>query len=75
MLCGHDVRRGGLWPTDEARVDAFVAKYGGVLAAMPVGNVAIALQWHSEDGRIIHATASTIADAFDKLRSNIDSPN
>ena len=75
MLCGHDVRQTGMWPADEARVEAFVARYGGMLCAMPVGNVAIALEWQAEDGRVVRATAASVADAFVKLRTTIDTTN
>jgi hypothetical protein len=69
VICGYDVRRTGFWPTDSARADAFMAQYGGTLSAMPIGNVAIALQWESEDGELVTATGATVAIAFEQLRA------
>lgn len=68
QMCGHDMRRSGLWPTDRARVEAFVQRYGGMLSAYPVGDVAIALQWEGDDGETHTATAHNMAEAFHKLR-------
>lgn len=68
ILCGQDVRRGAMWPSDAARADAFVSEFGGTLSAYPVGNVAIALQWEGERGEVRTTTASSVSEAFSKLR-------
>lgn len=72
VMCGHDVRRSGVWPSDSARMDAFVSRNGGTLTAYPVGNVAIALQWDTKEGETRTTTGSTIADAFARLQTLID---
>jgi hypothetical protein len=67
QLCGHDVRRSGFWPTDRARAERFVATYGGTLAAVPVGDAAIALRWEAASGQVVTATGPTTAMAFERL--------
>ncbi len=44
LICGQDVRRSGLWPTDESRIEAFLARFGGTLEAGPVGGAAVMLR-------------------------------
>lgn len=71
MICGQDVRQSGLWPTDSARMDAFIARFGGVLEAEPVGGVAIMLRW--SDGLATHTvTGMTAREALRKLRECVD---
>lgn len=67
LLCGQDVRRSGFWPTDKARAEAFVARFGGTLAATAVGDAAIALRWEAASGQMVTATGPTTAVAFDRL--------
>lgn len=67
VLCGQDVRRSGFWPTDKARAEAFIARFGGTLAATAVGDAAIALRWEAVNGQVVTATAPTTADAFERL--------
>jgi hypothetical protein len=71
VLCGQDVRRSAMWPTDSARADAFIAEYGGTLSVMPVGNVAIALQWENEIGELRTITAASVSEGFHKLRQSM----
>ena len=74
LMCGHDVRRSGIWPDDSARMDAFILQNGGTLTAYPVGNVAIALQWNTSDGETRTASGSTVADAFTRLQKLANLP-
>ena len=74
LICGQDVRRSGLWPTDAARAEAFVAQHGGVLSAYAVGNIAVTLEWQSDRGQTRSATAPSVAEAFDRLRGLITEP-
>lgn len=67
LLCGHDTRRSNIWPTDRARAEAFVARFGGVLSAVPIGDAAIALAWEAESGQVVRATGPTTAIAFERL--------
>jgi len=71
LACGHDVRRSGIWPTDRARAEAFIATYGGTLSAMPVGDAAIALRWETSAGQVVTATGPTTAIAFDRLTTAV----
>ena len=68
VLCGQDIRQSGMWPTDSARADAFVAEFGGTLSVMPVGSVAIAIQWEGNNGESRTVTAASASEAFKKLR-------
>lgn len=70
VICGHDVRQSGIWPTDEARIEAFIQRFGGVLEAAPVGDAAIMLRWTTEDGTKT-ATGITAREALRKLRSEV----
>lgn len=71
VLCGQDVRRSGLWPSDQARIDTFVHEYGGSLEAFPVGNVAIAVRWIGPNAQVVTETAQTAAEALRRLRSTL----
>lgn len=66
-ICGYDVRQSGFWPTDESRIEGFLARYGGTLEAAPVGGAAIALQWVAASGQVVTATGLTTANALDNL--------
>lgn len=67
LICGQDVRRSGLWPTDEARLEAFMQRFGGTLEAGPVGDAAVMLRW--SDGQQTHiVTGTTAREALRKLR-------
>jgi hypothetical protein len=68
QMCGSDIRSRGVWPSDSARLDAFVGQYGGVLEAFPVGNVGIGLRWMSDD-RVIVQSGPTADVALTKLRA------
>jgi len=67
LICGQDVRQSGFWPTDEARVEAFVEQHGGTLEAGPVGDVAVMFRW-SHNGKTIVTTGVTAREALRKLR-------
>jgi hypothetical protein len=71
LICGQDVRRSGIWPTDESRIEAFLARYGGELEAGPVGDAAVMLRWTSGD-KAICATGVTARDALQKLRGQVE---
>lgn len=75
LLCGQDVRRSGIWPTDEARIEAFIQRYGGSLEAAPVGDAAIMLRWYPHDGEARTATGVTARDALRRLRETMEMPN
>jgi len=74
VMCGRDIRRSGVWPCDSARLDAFVSENGGTLSAYPVGNVAVALQWDTDDGETRTATGASVADAFTRLQQLLNIP-
>ncbi len=68
LICGQDVRRSGLWPTDESRIEAFLARFGGTLEAGPVGDAAVMLRWTNEDiTRCV--TGVTAREALRKLHA------
>lgn len=70
LMCGQDVRRSGIWPTDESRIEAFIQRYGGTLEAAPVGDAAIMLRWSNADvTRCV--TGVTARDALQKLRGQM----
>lgn len=70
MLCGQDVRRSGIWPTDESRIETFLARYGGQLEAGPVGDAAIMLRWTNANvTRCV--TGVTAQDALTKLQAEV----
>jgi hypothetical protein len=70
MLCGQDVRRSGIWPTDESRIETFLARYGGQLEAGPVGDAAIMLRWTNGD-KTQCVTGVTAQDALTKLQAEV----
>lgn len=71
LMCGQDVRRSGIWPTDESRIEAFLARYGGTLEAGLVGDAAIMLRWTQRDvTRTV--TGITAREALRKLRAEVD---
>jgi len=71
-ICGQDIRQSGFWPSDTARVEAFIARHGGTLEAAPVGNVAIMLRWQTPDGRTHDVTGVTAREALSKLQGCTD---
>lgn len=71
LLCGQDVRRSGIWPTDEARIEAFIERYGGTLEAAPVGDAAVMLRWTSKDGMGKTTTGITAREALRKLQAEM----
>lgn len=72
ILCGHDVRQSGIWPTDEARIESFIQRYGGTLEASPVGDVGVMLRWFNAQGQESIVTGSTARDALTKLRQSVE---
>lgn len=70
MLCGQDVRRSGIWPTDESRIETFLARYGGQLEAGPVGDAAIMLRW-TNGNKTQCVTGVTAQDALTKLQAEV----
>lgn len=71
LICGQDVRRSGIWPTDEARIEAFIQRFGGVLEAAPVGDAAVMLRWTHTDG-ICTVIGITAREALRKLRVEVE---
>lgn len=71
VICGQDVRRSGIWPTDEARIEAFIERYGGTLEAAPVGDAAIMLRWTTHDGQGKMTTGVTAREALRKLQAEM----
>ncbi len=71
LICGQDVRRSGIWPTDEARIEAFIQRHGGTLEAAPVGDAAIMLRWTSLEGEGKTATGITAREALRKLQAEM----
>lgn len=70
LICGQDVRQSGIWPADESRIEAFIARFGGTLEAAPVGDVAVMLRWTDGD-RIKVTTGMTAGEALRKLRAEV----
>lgn len=67
LICGQDVRRSGIWPTDESRIEAFIQQHGGTLEAAPVGDAAIMLRWYTESGESHAVTGVTAREALNRL--------
>lgn len=72
LICGQDVRRTGIWPMDEARIEAFIQRFGGVLEAAPVGDAAVMLRWTHND-RTTSVTGVTAREALRKLHAEVQS--
>ncbi|MEY2711644.1 MAG: hypothetical protein RL487_1427 [Actinomycetota bacterium] len=68
QMCGSDIRSRGVWPSDSARLEAFIGQYGGSLEAYPVGNVGVALRWIAGDRTLTRSGATTGA-ALESLRA------
>ncbi len=68
QMCGSDIRSRGVWPSDSARLEAFIGQYGGSLEAYPVGNVGVALRWIAPD-RTLTRTGPTAGAALESLRA------
>jgi hypothetical protein len=68
QLCGSDIRSRGVWPSDSARLEAFIGQYGGSLEAFPVGNVGVGLRWTVGD-RELTRTGPTAGAALESLRA------
>lgn len=75
QMCGHDVRRSGIWPTDSARLEAFIQQHGGTVEASPIGNVGVMLRWCAELGNGVVVTGQTTQDAIVKLRESVERTN
>lgn len=71
VICGQDVRRSGIWPTDEARIEAFIERYGGTLEAAPVGDAAVMLRWTAGNGTGKTTTGITAREALRKLQAEM----
>lgn len=71
QMCGEDVRRYGFWPSDEARAEGLVARYGGMLTAMPIHDVAVCLRWEPDTGEAIQVTAPSVQEALERLTTTI----
>jgi hypothetical protein len=71
ILCGSDVRRTNWGPEDEARAEGFVARYGGSLSVLPVGDAAISVTWATREGPNVTATGATFNEAFQTLRARV----
>lgn len=70
QVCGRDIRSYGVWPSDSARLDAFIGQHGGVLEAYPVNGVGVTLRWLSGD-RVVTETGTTAGDALRRLQAAI----
>lgn len=70
VMCGTDVRRGGIWPEDMARVEALALRYGGTVTAYPVGHAAVCVEWNRDD-HTVTATGATAADALHRLATQM----
>lgn len=68
QMCGSDIRSRGVWPSDSARLEAFIGQYGGSLEAYPVGNVGVALRWIAGD-RTVTRSGATAGAALESLRA------
>jgi len=71
IICGQDVRSRGPNPSDGARLEAFVGRFGGMLEAYPVGSVGIAVRWIGPDGRELSRTGATFTDALQRLQAGL----
>lgn len=71
VICGQDVRQTGFWPTDEARIEAFIGRFGGTLEAGPVGDVAVMFRW-THDGKTVVTQGVTAREALRKLRDEVE---
>lgn len=68
QMCGSDIRSRGVWPSDSARLEAFVGQYGGSLEAFPVGNVGVGLRWIAGE-QTLTRTGATAGAALESLRA------
>lgn len=73
IMCGMDVRRIAWTPEDTARGEGFVARHGGLLCAMPVGDAAIGLTWTPDGGPIVTVTGATYGEALTRLVTQVAS--
>lgn len=67
IICGADIRRTQWGPEDTARVEGFVARYGGSVSIATVGDAAVAVTWDAAPGPSVTATGSTFGEAFHAL--------
>lgn len=67
FTCGTDIRRAMPGPEDAMRADGFVARYGGVLSILPVGDVALALTWDAPNGMRVTEQAPTMGLGLQQL--------
>lgn len=58
MVHGRDTRRAAFSPTDQARAEGLVARYGGVLETSWVGTDRMVMQWTDPSGQAIRAEGS-----------------
>jgi hypothetical protein len=66
FVCGTDVRRTAWSPEDATRAEGFVARYGGTLSVVPVGDAAVSVSWKAGELSVT-ASGATATEALRDL--------
>ena len=71
IICGTDVRRTAWGAEDESRAEGFVARYGGLISVLPVGDAAVSVTWETASGPSVTATGATFGEALRTLSTRV----
>ena len=72
VMCGHDIRRVGMWPADAARAQMLAQRYHGTVTSYPVGLAAVCFEFCTTTGQTITVTAETAAQALTLLAQRME---
>lgn len=71
-MCGHDIRRVGMWPEDAERAQMLAQRYNGTVTSYPVGLAAVCFEFQTSTGQTITVTAATASQALVLLAQRME---
>lgn len=72
MVHGRDTRRAAFSPTDQARAEGLVARYGGILETSWVGSETLVVQWTDPQGHAVRVEGTDPAGLITLLAQRIE---
>ena len=72
MIAGRDERRLTFSPTDQARAEGLVARYGGVLETSWVGTDRLVMQWTDRSGEAVRVEGSDPSALLGLLSQSVE---
>ena len=72
QILNRDQRRVTWAPTDQARAEALVARYGGILEMRPIGTTGLVVQWTDPSGQAVTAEGTDPSQVLGLVAQSVE---